>query len=124
MAERTRNWVDAYVAAWQSNEEADIRSLFASGAAYRTSPFAEAWEGLDDIVHGWLARQDIGSDWAFRYEVLAETADTGVVRGWTTYFHPERNYSNLWVITFDGQGRATGFTEWWMTPPAGTGEDG
>jgi hypothetical protein len=36
------------------------------------------------------------------------------VRGWTKYFEPEREYSNIWVIRFDDEGRCTEFTEWWM----------
>ncbi len=122
--DRTKTWVEAYVAAWRTNAEADIRGLFAPDATYRTSPFAKPWEGLDEIVSGWLARRDIGEEWTFRYEVLVETAALGIIRGWTTYRNPLRSYSNMWVVTFDAQGRATSFTEWWMkADPDQSGQD-
>ena len=39
----------------------------------------------------------------------------GFVRGWTTYLtHPPSEFSNLWVIRLDRDGRAHEFTEWWM----------
>lgn len=110
----TADWVNAYVNAWQSNDETAIRALFAPGATYRTSPFAEPWEGQDAIVAGWIARGDKPGDWTFRYEVLAETPALGIVRGWTEYRKPRRVYSNVWAIEFESQGLATSFTEWWM----------
>jgi hypothetical protein len=117
--DQTRDWVDAYVGAWESNDETAIRSLFATNATYRTSPFAEPWEGQDAIAARWVARGDKPGDWTFRYQVLAETPDVGIVRGWTAYRQPRRVYSNMWVIEFDSHGRATSFTEWWMQDTSG-----
>jgi hypothetical protein len=39
--------------------------------------------------------------------------DAAFVRGWTGY-KTDSDYSNLWVIRFDLDGRASEFIEWWM----------
>lgn len=116
----TRRWVEAYQTAWTANEPDSIRALFTQDAEYRTSPFADPWVGVEGIVQGWLARQDTPGNWTFRFEVLVETPDLGVVRGWTDYANPKRTYSNIWLIRFDNTGRATSFIEWVMPAPAPT----
>jgi uncharacterized protein (TIGR02246 family) len=107
-------WVDRYVAAWQSNDPDDIGALFADDARYFTEPFRDPWVGRDAIVEGWLAIRDEPGTWTFRHETLAVADGAAFVRGRTTYESPEREYSNLWVIELDGDGRAREFTEWWM----------
>ena len=109
-------WVDGYVRAWGSNEPADIGALFADDAAYRTEPYAEPWNGRDEIVQRWLAGKDEPGTWEFRYEPMALAGNVAFVRGWATYTDgdPERRYHNLWVIELDDDGRATSFTEWFM----------
>jgi SnoaL-like domain len=114
---KTERWVEAYQAAWNTNEPQAIGALFNSQAEYRTSPFAEPWVGVQSITEQWLARKDTPGSWTFRFEILVETADTGIVRGWTDYLDPKRSFSNLWVIRFDPEGRATSFTEWFMLAP-------
>ena len=107
-------WVEGYRKAWDSNDPKDTGALFAGNAAYYTGPFNEPWRGRQAIVEEWLKRKDEPGSYTFRYEVLAVTGDVGVVRGWTTYLESHREYSNIWVIHLDGQGRCTEFAEWWM----------
>ena len=107
-------WVDRYIQAWNSNDAADIGGLFTIDAAYYTSPFDPPWRGREAIVQGWLDRQDAPGDATFRYEVLASTADTGIIRGWTQYHNPPHQYSNIWLIRLDGYGQCREFIEWWM----------
>jgi uncharacterized protein (TIGR02246 family) len=110
-----RAWVDRYREAWESNDPDTIGGLFADGARYHTEPYAEPIAGRDAIVADWLERKDEPGQTSFRSEVLAIAGDVAFVRGWTTYFDPpQRDYSNLWVIRFDGDGRCEEFTEWWM----------
>jgi uncharacterized protein (TIGR02246 family) len=45
-----RRWVDAYVAAWDSNDPDEIAALFTDGAAYYTEPSSAPWVGRDEIV--------------------------------------------------------------------------
>lgn len=115
-----QRWIDAYVAAWRSNDRDEIAGLFTTDAAYYTAPYREPWRGHDGIVNGWLDRKDIQGTWSFRYEVLGVDGATAFVRGWTGYRPPLPNYANLWVITFDRDGRASEFVEWFMEePPSG-----
>jgi uncharacterized protein (TIGR02246 family) len=111
------DWVDRYVAAWESNDPAAIGDLFAENATYRQRPDDDPWQGRVGIVAGWLENKDDPGDWTFRSEVLA-TADLAFVRGWTHYTDtdPPTDYHNLWVVQFDDAGRCVDFTEWWMAP--------
>ena len=107
-------WVDGYVRTWETNEPADIARLFTQDAAYYTAPFREPWRGRDAIVAGWLERKDEPGQWSFRHEVQAVADGLGFVRGWTRYHDPPREYSNLWVIRLEPDGRCSDLTEWWM----------
>lgn len=107
-------WLEGYLKAWNSNDHEDIGRLFAEEALYYTGPFDEPWRGRDGIVAGWLGRKDEPGSFSFRYEILATDVGVGVARGWTTYREPPREYSNIWVVRFDEQGRCTEFTEWWV----------
>ncbi len=107
-------WVERYLRAWESNDPADIGALFSDDGRYYTAPFREPWTGRDAIVDGWLDRRDEPGDWEFRYIVLAVAGELGFVRGWTRYPKDRREYSNLWIIRLDEEGRCSEFTEWWM----------
>lgn len=114
MASPIVDWLEAYQWAWTSNAPDDIRALFTGDAEYYTAPFRVPWRGHDEIVSGWIGREDPPGEWSFRYEILLETAALHVVRGWTTYRRPARSYSNLWLIRLTPNGRCQQFTEWWM----------
>jgi hypothetical protein len=109
-----RNWIEGYIKAWESNDPGQIGALFSDQALYYTGPFDEPWQGRDGIVAGWLKRKDAPGTYSFRYEVLSAGDDVGIVRGWTEYFDPKREYSNIWLIRFDDQNRSKEFTEWWV----------
>lgn len=107
-------WVNGYVKAWETNAPEDIGALFTEEALYYTAPFREPWTGRDGIVDGWLGRKDHPGEWEFSYEPLMATEELGIVRGWTRYRDPPSEYSNLWLIRLDDDGRCWQFTEWWM----------
>jgi ketosteroid isomerase-like protein len=117
MSERVTTWVEGYLRAWESNEPDDIRALFTDDAQYLTAPFRPPWRGVDQIIEGWIDRRDEPGDATFTWSVLGETADRAFVQGRAEYRGRE-TYSNLWVIDFAGDGRASSFTEWWMENPA------
>jgi ketosteroid isomerase-like protein len=112
------SWVDRYVSAWRTNDSEAIGSLFTEGARYYTAPYRQPWTGRDGIVAAWLDRKDEPGQWEFRHQVLGIDGDVGFVRGWTRYAataeEAETEYSNLWVIRLDADGRCSEFTEWWM----------
>lgn len=113
-----RDWVERYRRAWASNDPADIGDLFTEDATYSTGPWDLPWTGRDAIVAGWLEERDDPGTWSFQYDVVAVDGDLGVVEGETVYGPPlEEMYRNLWLIRFDGAGRATSFAEWWIQKP-------
>jgi uncharacterized protein (TIGR02246 family) len=119
LAQRLQAWVEAYVAAWNSNDPAAIGALFSEGAAYHTEPYGPPWRGRDEIVRRWLDRKDEPGQTDFRWQPVAVTPDVAVVQGETVYRSPPHTYSNLWVIRLDADGRCAEFTEWWMQHPDG-----
>ena len=102
-----------YIDAWESNDAGDIGGLFTDEARYFTAPHRQPWNGRDGIVEGWLDRKDEQGEWRFSFEVLGVDGDLGFVKGVTTYSDGD-DYSNLWVIRLDEDGRASEFIEYWM----------
>jgi ketosteroid isomerase-like protein len=109
-----RDWVERYVRAWESNDPEEIAALFTDDARYYTAPHREPWTGPDEIVRGWLGRKDDAGDWTFEFEVLALAPPLAFVRGRTGYKSEGVDYSNLWVLRIEPDGRCSEFTEWWM----------
>ena len=115
--ETVEKWIAGYITAWDSNDEADIRALFTDDARYLTAPFVAARVGIDAIVAGWLEDRDEQGDHSFRFHVEGIGGNRAFVVGTTDYVEPARVYSNLWVIDFAADGRATSYTEWYMRHP-------
>jgi uncharacterized protein (TIGR02246 family) len=112
-----KEWVEAYIRAWNSNDPAEIGALFTEDALYHTEPFAEPWRGREQIVKRWLERKDEPGQATFEWRELIATPETAIIVGTATYREPPRFYSNLWVIRLDDEGRCQEFTEWWMEQP-------
>jgi len=113
MTQRLDAWMAGYRRAWESNDPADIRSLFTDDAQYFTAPFAAPWVGHDGIVAGWLEAADQPGDTTFSWTAVVEHDATAVVTAETVYAGGP-TYSNLWIIRFAPDGRAIEYTEWWM----------
>ncbi len=113
-AQDVQQWIEGYIRAWNTNDPALIGGLFGADAAYLTGPFDAPWQGREKIVQNWLARKDEPGSFRFRYEILTACDDLGVVRGWTEYLQPPREFSNIWVIRFNAHGLCREFTEWWI----------
>jgi len=112
-----RAWVERYIAASRSNDEAEIAALFTPDAVYLTGPFDTPRHGRDAIASGWLEDRDEPGDWSFTYEVVA-TDPIGVVEGRTTY--SDGTYANIWLIDLDETGSvARAFTEYYMSGNSG-----
>ncbi|WP_173922485.1 nuclear transport factor 2 family protein [Agromyces sp. Marseille-P2726] len=115
MASAGEQWVERYVAAWESNDPGQIGALFTDDAVYLTAPDHEPRRGREAIVAGWLEDRDEPGTWSFDWKVIHEDEDTGfvVVQGKTVY-PAEKDYLNLWIIRLAPDGRATEYTEWYM----------
>ena len=112
-------WMDAYGAAWKSNERADVERLFAEDALYSFGPFREKDElrGRDRIVETWVSDPGSQVDVEFEHEPLAVEGDRGVVH-WRALFTAEASgarvtLDGIMVLTFDAEGRCTEHREWY-----------
>lgn len=108
-------WLEGYERAWTSNEREDIEALFTEDARYFTAPYRKPRQGREAVVEGWLEDRDEPGSWHFTSEILTIAGDLAFVQGRTAYLdEPRREYSNLWIIRFGDDGRASEFTEWFM----------
>jgi SnoaL-like protein len=129
--EDVQAWLDRYVEAWLSYDREQIESLFAPGVEYRYHPYDEAISGRDAVVASWLGEgdsedastRDEPGTYEAAYKPVAVDGDVAVAVGTSTYFDRPggkviRLYDNCYVIEFDGDGRCTKFTEWYVKRPA------
>jgi len=118
-----QDWLDRYVAAWISYEEAAIRELFSADAEYRYHPWDEPVRGRAAIVADWLApngnesgRDDVGT-YDASYTAWAVDGDRAVAVGTSDYYTDasrskrDRRYHNTYLLEFDAEGRCQRFTE-------------
>jgi ketosteroid isomerase-like protein len=113
-----QSWVAGYEDAWRTSGTDNLKSLFAEGARYLHSPYTEPIVGLLAIAQMWEAERE-GPDEVFTLEteVVTVDGDTAVVRARVLYGDPVRQeYTDLWVIEFDDEGRSISFEEWPFWP--------
>ncbi len=106
--------MDGYVQAWSSNDPDEIAALFTEGAVYDPQTPEGEWDGIEEIVRRWQARDQGETNWQFEWAPLVETDEVAVITGRTEYPDVPVSYRNLFVIRFSGEGRCHDFTEWWI----------
>jgi hypothetical protein len=112
-------WLDAYVDAWRTYDEAAIADLFSADATYAYHPYdAEPLRGREAILRNWLEEPDESGSWEAAYRPLLIDGDRAAATGETRYADG-RTFSNLFVLRFDPDGRCAEFVEWFMEQPAG-----
>jgi ketosteroid isomerase-like protein len=111
-----RRWIDGYREAWETNDPAAVANLWTPDGFYRIEPW---WilNGREEIVKGWLDHADKPGDTSFEWWHVARDGDLWIVEARTRYHNLGKDYSNLWLIDLDDEGRARGFTEWWKQWP-------
>jgi len=116
-------WVEAYEALWRAPGTDLLPDLFAPDVVYLPSPWARPLHGLEALAEFWEAERD-GPDEAFTMtsRVLAVDGDTAVVRVEVDYGTGSR-WRDLWVLTFDSEGRCAFFEEWPFAPRQPDGHD-
>lgn len=113
-------WLDRYIAAWRSNDRTAIEALFAADAVYRWHPWEDGVTGRSAIADAWLADPDEPDSWRAEYRPLAVDPDgTVVTLGHSEYLTDDRSavdriYDNVFICRFDGDGRCTDFTEFYV----------
>jgi ketosteroid isomerase-like protein len=114
MTDTLSSWIAGYLRAWESNAPDDIRALFTEDAEYRERPYSPPWVGHEQILAGWLEAKDEPGDAQFDWQPVVATPEIGVAQATTVYAKSGDTFSNLWLVRFAPDGRATAFTEWWM----------
>lgn len=117
--DEVQTWLDAYIQAWRSYDEADIRALFAPEASYAYHPYDEPERGHDEIVAAWLHEPDDATSWEASYAPALIDGRRAIATGESRYFNTGDVYSNLFELEFDDEGRCTRFVEWYMKQPTG-----
>jgi len=123
-------WLDSYVAAWLSYDEADIRALFTEDVAYRYHPYDDPIVGREAVVASWLgdsdsdgaSTRDAPDTYSARYTPVAVDDDVVVATGTSSYTERPggpivRTYHNCFVMRFDAAGRCREFTEYYIRRP-------
>jgi hypothetical protein len=118
-------WLERYIAAWRSWDEAAIGDLFAAEAEYRFHPSDEPFVGRAAIVRAWthpeglagVARDEPGT-WEASYTpwLVGErrAVAVGTSRFWTDHTHATlaEVWDNCFLLEFDPEGRCTSYTEY------------
>jgi ketosteroid isomerase-like protein len=114
-------WLDGYIAAWASNDPAEIGGLFSEDAVYSYRP----WEnddvtarGRDAIVAAWTRHEDDPTSWDAHYQPYVVEGNRAVAVGWSRYkateSEPEKTYHNAYLLEFGDDGRCSSFHEFWI----------
>ncbi len=115
-------WLHRYIEAWERYDPAAIGDLFTEDAEYRYHPWDDPLVGREAIVADWLADRDAAGSWRASYEPYAVDADRAVAMGWSRYLNEdgsiEKEYRNIYLLEFGGDGRCSSFTEFFMKVPA------
>lgn len=117
-----QRWLDAYIGAWKSYDEAAIGALLSEDATYRYHPWDEAADtavGRAAIVAGWLEERDDPDSRTAEYRPWAVDGDRAVAVGVSRYLDAdrtsvEREYHNVFLCRFDDAGRCREFTELYL----------
>ena len=114
--QRVVEWVAAYEHAWRAAGTATLADVFAPDVTYTPSPWAEPLRGLPALERFWESERE-GPDEPFRMtsELVAVDGPTAVVRVEVHYGDGER-WRDLWIVTFDADGRCRAFEEWPFAP--------
>ena len=121
-----QEWLDRYVAAWETYDPDRIGALFSEEATYRYHPADEGDDvarGRDAIVEAWIAPEggastrDEPGTYDAHYEPYAIDGERAVAVGWSRYWKDaersavDRIYDNVFLLRFDADGRCADFTE-------------
>ena len=106
-------WLTRYVEAWKSYDPEAIGDLFSEQVDYRYHPWDEPVSGRQAVVSDWLANRDEPNTYEAEYTAFAADGDRAVATGTSRYHGSAGNktYHNVFLLTFDGDGRCREFTE-------------
>src|SRR5688572_8259389 len=109
-------WIARYEQAWRSPHLEELNEVFPERVAYVKSPWSEPILGLAQLGRFWEhARTGPDEDFRMTSSIVAVEGRTAVVRVAVDYGSGER-WRDLWVLTFDDEGRCEAFEEWPFGP--------
>jgi hypothetical protein len=116
--EQVEQWLAAYSMAWETYNPQAIGDLFSADAAYYYHPYDEPTRGREAIVESWLESPDPKGRYKGEYQPFAVEGNRAAAQGNSRYFAEdgktlEREYSNLFLLMFDDDGRCSEFREWY-----------
>jgi ketosteroid isomerase-like protein len=118
-----QRWLDAYVRAWTTYDEADIADLWTDDAVWYY-PFGVRAIGRAAITAEWMAERHLFTPGGYdaRYEPIAIDGGLVVTHGRTRFFDPATGamrgeFDNVWVLRFGPDGRCAEFHEWYAGRP-------
>ncbi len=111
-ASQVQAWLDRYIAAWRSNDPAEIGALFTDDVVYRFRAFEDPVIGRDAVVAAWLENPDPPESWSADYRVWAVSEDRAATSGKTEYTDGSV-FHNVFLLTFH-DGACASYTEWWV----------
>ena len=120
--EAVQAWLDAYVLAWKSFDEATVADLWTEDAVWHY-PFQARATSRAEITAEWMRDAAEYPDQVFdaHYEPIAIDGDLVVAHGRTVFFGEAGDvitaYDNIWVLRFGPDGRCAEFHEWYAGRP-------
>ena len=120
--DQVRGWLDRYVALWRTPDADAIGDLFTEDIFYRHGAYARPILGRAALVEHWLADPDPDGSWEVDWRVEFVGDGVAAASGTTIYLALARpgyegEYSNVFLLRFDADGRCADFREWWMPRP-------
>jgi ketosteroid isomerase-like protein len=111
-----QRWLDAYLEAWRTYDANAIGDLFSQDVEYRYHPWEEPVRGRAALVEDWLADRDEPDTWTAEYRPWLVAGESAVAVGVSRYLADDgetvaREYHNVFLCRFDGDGRCREFTE-------------
>lgn len=110
-------WLEGYKNAWEKCDPEAAAGLFAEGASYHETPFAEPAVGKDAIQQYWSNATSFQTGVEFHSEVLAVSGNRGIARWIVSYVHLPSNVQvhldGIFLVEMDADNLCTKFEEWW-----------
>jgi hypothetical protein len=110
-------WLAAYGEASAKNDPQASAELFAAGAAYYETPFAEPMVGKEAIYNYWDEGARNLKDKESDYQIVAIQGNLGVARWQARFTHIESGkriaLDCIFLVEFDRDQKCRLFREWW-----------